>query len=119
MTELQLYIEMQTPLLSERLSTTALNTTDAKFILELVNTEGWLKYIGDRNIHSHEDVLSYIRKITGSSNISFWVVRLRQTNTPVGILSLIKREHLDHPDIGFAFLPSFENRGYGYEQAKA
>ena len=106
---------MQSPLFSERLSITALNTTDAKFIFELVNTEGWLTYIGDRNIHSLEDAHSYIQKIIDSPDISNWVVRLRQDNTPAGIISLIKRDHLENPDVGFAFLPSFTGNGYAYE----
>ena len=115
---LQFYSIMQSPLLSERLSITALNTTDAKFIFELVNTEGWLTYIGDRKIHSPEDAQSYIQKIIDSSDISYWVVRLRQYDTPVGIISLIKRDHLEHPDIGFAFLPSFTSNGFAYEATK-
>ncbi|HEY5968737.1 MAG TPA: GNAT family N-acetyltransferase [Chitinophagaceae bacterium] len=106
---------MQSPLLTERLSITNLNTTDAKFIFELVNTEGWLTYIGDRNIHSPEDARSYIQKIIDSSNISYWVVRLRQDDTPAGIISLINRDHLEYPDIGFAFLPSFTSKGYAHE----
>jgi RimJ/RimL family protein N-acetyltransferase len=109
---------MQSPLLTERLSITNLNAADAKFIFELVNTEGWLKYIGDRNIHSPEDARNYIQKIINSSNISYWVVRPREDDTPVGIISLIKRDHLEHPDIGFAFLPSFRSNGYAYEATK-
>ena len=109
---------MQSPLFSERLAITALSTSDAKFISELLNTEGWLKFIGDRKIHSPEDARSYIQKIINNSDISYWVVRLRQDDTPAGIISLIKRDHLEHPDIGFAFLPSFTNNGYAYEATK-
>ena len=109
---------MQSPLLTERLSITTLNIADANFIFELVNAEGWLTYIGDRKIYSPEDAQSYIQKIIDSSDISYWVVRLRQDDTPVGIISLIKRDHLEHPDIGFAFLPSFTTNGYGYEATK-
>ena len=29
----------------------------------------------------------------------------------------MKREGLEHVDIGFAFLPAYEGRGYGYESA--
>ncbi len=106
---------MQSPLLTERLSISNLDITDAKFIFELVNTEGWLTYIGDRNIHSSEDAQSYIQNIIDSSNINYWVVRLRQDDTPAGIISLINRDHLEYPDIGFAFLPSFARKGYAYE----
>jgi len=109
---------MQSSFVSERLSITTLSTMDAKFISELVNTEGWLKFIGDRKIHSPEDAQSYIQKIIASSDISYWVVRLRQDDIPAGIISLIKRDHLEHPGIGFAFLPSFTNNGYAYEAAK-
>jgi len=109
---------MQSSFVSERLSITTLSTMDAKFISELVNTEGWLKFIGDRKIHSPEDAQSYIQKIIASSDISYWVVRLRQDDIPAGIISLIKRDHLEHPGIGFAFLPSFTNNGYTYEAAK-
>jgi len=109
---------MQSSLLTERLSLTALKSTDAKFIFELVNTEGWLTYIGDRKIHSLEDSQGYIQKIMVNPDISYWVVRLRQDDTPIGIISLINRNYLEHPDIGFAFLPSFTNNGYAYEATR-
>jgi [ribosomal protein S5]-alanine N-acetyltransferase len=35
------------------------------------------------------------------------------------IITLIKRDYLEHHDIGFAFLPQYENRGYDYEAAHA
>lgn len=109
---------MKSSLLTERLSITALTSTDAKFIFELVNTEGWLTYIGDRKIHSFEDSQSYIQKIIANPNISYWVVRRRQDDTPTGIISLINRDYLEHPDIGFAFLPLFTNNGYAYEATR-
>ena len=109
---------MQSSLLTERLSITALNSTDAKFIFELVNTKGWLTYIGDRKIHSLEDAQSYIQKIMINPDISYWVVRRRQDDTPTGIISLITRDYLEHPDIGFAFLPSFTKNGYAYEATR-
>ncbi len=31
----------------------------------------------------------------------------------------VRRESLDGPDIGFAFLPEYEKLGYGYESASA
>jgi RimJ/RimL family protein N-acetyltransferase len=31
---------------------------------------------------------------------------------------LIKRDTLEYVDIGFAFLPAYEGKGYGYESAK-
>jgi hypothetical protein len=45
---------------TERLYLRALNLEDAAFILELVNSPGWLKYIGYRNINTIEDAQNYL-----------------------------------------------------------
>ena len=31
----------------------------------------------------------------------------------------VKRPHLDHADLGFAFLPDYERQGFGFESASA
>ena len=43
----------------------------------------------------------------------------RSTDLPIGICGLLKREHLEHPDIGFAFVPESWSRGYAAESASA
>ena len=109
---------MLTKLTTERLSLDVLTPGDAEFILELLNTKGWLRFIGDRNIHSKEDALNYINKINGTPNYRYWTVRLTGTLEPIGIISFIKRDYLEHFDIGFAFLPQHNGHGYAYEAAK-
>ena len=37
----------------------------------------------------------------------------------IGMCGLLKREYLDTPDMGFAFLPEFNGNGYAYEIAIA
>jgi RimJ/RimL family protein N-acetyltransferase len=96
-----------------------LKVNDDDFILALVNSKGWIENIGDRNIYSKEDAIEYINKILWTENFIYWVVRSKIGNTPIGIISLIKRSYLDHFDIGFAFLPQFTNHGYAYEAARA
>lgn len=103
---------------SPRLSLRLISAEDHAFIRELVNTEGWLKFIGDRHIHSEEAAAAYIQKIRNTGDLYYWVVRLRETQTPVGIISFLKRAYLDHFDIGFAFLPAHEGRGYAFEAAE-
>ena len=103
---------------TERLSLDPLNAADADFIRELLNTKGWLKFIGDRNIHSKEDAIKYINKVNTTPNYYYWTVRRSDTLEPIGIISFIKRNYLEHFDIGFAFLPQHNGRGYAYEAAK-
>jgi RimJ/RimL family protein N-acetyltransferase len=109
---------MKTSIITERLLIDLLATSDEDFIFEIVNTKGWLKFIGDRNIHSKEDAAVYIKKILSNSNIIYYIVRLKENKIPAGIISFIKRDYLQHWDIGFAFLPKFEGRGYAFEAAK-
>lgn len=100
---------------TERLELSLLNNEDAVFIEELVNTEGWLKFIGDRNIHAVSDAAAYIQKIADNPDIHYWVIRTKEFKTPTGVISFIKRDYLQHWDIGFALLPKAMGKGYAFE----
>lgn len=104
---------------SERLSLVPLTEDDHQFIYELVNTKGWLTFIGDRNVGSPAAAIDYILKILDNDKVCYWVARLKDSGTPIGVVTFIQRDYLEHPDIGFAFLPQFSGRGYAYEAAKA
>lgn len=91
---------------------------DYLFVKTLVNTEGWITFIGDRKINSDEDSKNYIQKIIDNKNINYWVVTLKNSNTPIGVITLIKRETLEFQDLGFAFLPEFGKNGYAFEASE-
>lgn len=112
-------MSVQSSLTTARLLIEPLAITDENFILELVNTEGWIKFIGNRNIASQIEACEYIRKILDNKKISYWVVKLNDNGDKVGIITFIKRDYLEHHDIGFAFLPYFCKKGYAYEATKA
>lgn len=109
---------MQNNISTSRLSLHLLTAEDYNFIISLVNSNGWIEFIGDRNIHSKEDALAYINKILNSQNLYYWVVSIKDENIPVGIISFMKRDYLENFDIGFAFLPEFHGYGYAYEAAR-
>lgn len=108
---------METNYKTERLLLRALNSTDNGFMFELVNTAGWIRFIGDRNVRNIEDAYQYIQRILSNPNVAYLVVTLRDDETPLGIISFIKRDYLDHHDIGFAFLPAHAGKGYAFEAA--
>ncbi|RFS21831.1 N-acetyltransferase [Chitinophaga silvatica] len=97
--------------------------SDDHFVLTLLNTPSWLKFIGDRKVRTLTDAQRYIMnnllKMYKEQGYGAWVVVLKETNTPIGICGLFKRRYLEHPDLGFAFLPSAEGKGYAYEITKA
>ena len=53
-----------------------------------------------------------------NNGYGLWAVETKD-GTPVGMCGFVKRDYFDEPDIGFAFLPEHERKGYGYESAAA
>lgn len=108
---------MDAPLQTERLVLQRLTAGHEAFVLELLNSEGWIRYIGDRKVRTMEDAAAYIEKIVANPNIRYWVISPKQDLRPAGVVSLVKRDYLDHWDIGFALLPAFQGLHYAYESA--
>jgi [ribosomal protein S5]-alanine N-acetyltransferase len=109
----------QTP----RLLLTHFTETDAPFILRILNTPGWLQFIGDRNVRTLEVAQEYTKDklISGYTKFGFgmYAVKLKDTGEVIGMCGLVKRDHLEHVDIGYAFLPEFTGQGYAKEAAAA
>ncbi|GEO03875.1 alanine acetyltransferase [Adhaeribacter aerolatus] len=106
---------------TERLILKPTSEEDADFLLALLNSPKWIKYIGDRHVKSVEDAQAYIKnkmrpqlEKLGYSN--YTVIR-KTDNAKLGICGLYYREELEGIDIGFAFLPEFEHNGYAFESA--
>jgi RimJ/RimL family protein N-acetyltransferase len=106
-----------------RLRLREFNTGDKMFILQLVNSPGWLQFIGDRNIRTEEDAEDYL--VNGplrsyqAHGFGLSLVELKEDQTPIGMCGVLKRDFLKSPDIGFAFLPEFTGKGYAHEIAAA
>lgn len=106
---------------TERLFIRPTSEKDAEFIFELLNTPKWIENIGDRNIRSVEDAKDYIvtkmrpqLKRLGYSN--YTLVR-KIDNVKIGSCGLYDRQGLEGIDIGFAFLPEYEKKGFAFEAA--
>ena len=108
---------------TERLTRRLLASDDAPFILQLLNDPAWLRFIGDRDVHTVEDADRYI--LTGPVamyerlGFGLYMTERKSDRVPMGICGLIKRDGLVDIDIGFAFLPQLRGCGYGYEAALA
>ncbi len=110
---------MQKNYITERLLLDQLSLDDTKFISVLVNMPEWIRFIGNRNINNLEDAVAYVQKIIDNPDITYLVVKTREQEIPVGIISFIKRNYLEHHDIGFAFLNDHTKQGYAFEAASA
>ncbi|MCB0516008.1 MAG: GNAT family N-acetyltransferase [Bacteroidetes bacterium] len=106
---------------TERLLIRPTSENDAAFILELLNTPKWIKFIGDRNVNTISDAQNYIKnkmlpqlRQRGYSN--YTLIR-KNDQQKIGTCGLYHREGLDGIDIGFALLPQYEKKGYAFEAA--
>ena len=108
---------------TERLRLRQFTLADAAFIVALVNTPGWIKYIGDRNIKTNADAETYLTNGPMASyrtlGFGLWLVERKDTAESIGMCGILKRDTLEHPDLGFAFLPAFEGQGFAHEAASA
>ncbi|RAJ15001.1 GNAT family N-acetyltransferase [Olleya aquimaris] len=109
---------------TERLIIAKFTLEDAPFFIELVNTPKFKKYIGDRKVKTVEQAQERITnghlKNYTELGYGFYKLLLKaENNKPIGTNGLTKRDTLELPDIGFAMLPEYENKGFGFESSKA
>ena len=103
---------------NNRIKLTAMAESNAGFIYTLMTNPNWLEFIGDRNIYGISDANEYIKKVQANPEVNFWVITKNADNTPVGVVTIIKKDYLTYPDIGFALLPAYYRKGYAYEASK-
>lgn len=108
---------------TSRLIISKFTVDDAPFFLELVNTPNWIQYIGDRNLKTVEQAENYLKNGSIKSyrefGYGFYKLQLKDSQTPIGTCGLVKRDYLEYVDIGFAMLPDYEKKGFGYEASIA
>lgn len=106
---------------TERLNIRQFTLDDSTFILELLTDPDWLKYIGNRGVHTRDDARRYLVNGTLENykrfGYGFYMVERKADGASMGMCGLMKRKELQDVDVGFAFLPPFRGWGYAYESA--
>lgn len=90
-----------------------LNTGDADFLYTLYNDPLFKQNIGDRGIHSVHDAQQMIadKHALSVQGIPCFQVICEQQDTALGMLTLLQRDYLQVPDIGYALLPAARGKG--------
>lgn len=108
---------------TERLILREFVETDDAFIFDLLNQPSFIKYIGDRSVHDLERAREIIEERYRASyrehGYGLWAVELKETGELIGMCGFVRRDSLPDTDVGFAFLPQFERKGYAFESARA
>lgn len=110
---------------SARIDLCAFRTTDTNAVMRLMNEPGWLRFIGDRQIRNESDALRYLNSAGALEVVSIdpgflglVAVWERDRVALVGLLSLLQRDYLDSPDLGFAFFEACSGRGLAQEASQ-
>jgi len=104
---------------TERLLLKPTSVADAEFIVALMNSPKWLAYIGDRNVRTVDSAKAYITnkmmpQLQRLGYSSYTILR-KSDDAKIGTCGLFDRAGLKGIDIGFAFLPAYEKKGYAFE----
>ncbi|HLZ76973.1 GNAT family N-acetyltransferase [Phenylobacterium sp.] len=107
---------------TERLALHELTEADAPFILELLLSPGFRENIGDRGVSDLEGARGYIERARAgyeANGFGLWRADLKASGEATGLAGLVKRDGLEHPDVGYAFLEPFWGQGLASEAAAA
>ena len=108
---------------TERLLLREFTEEDGSFMLALFNDPAFIRFIGDKDVRTEEEARAYLRDYYISSyslhGFGPYCVLLRDSGTPIGMCSILKRSWLADPDLGYAFMPEYRGCGYAAEAGRA
>ena len=108
---------------TDRLSLRKIDTDDAEFMQRLLNDPAFIQYVGDKKVRDLESAKTYILEGPVASYQSYgyglYLVETIDNRAPIGICGILKRDFLDHADIGFALMPEYREAGYAFEAVQA
>ncbi|HLV15049.1 MAG TPA: GNAT family N-acetyltransferase [Xanthomarina sp.] len=107
---------------TNRLLITKFTENDATFFYKLAKSPNWIRYIGDRGLKTVTDAQLYLKEDTLKSytefGFGFYKLQLKENGELIGTSGLVKRDWLEYVDIGFALLPEYEGKGFGFEASE-
>lgn len=118
---------MEILLETERTILREIDSSDAAFMVELLNDPAFVRFIGDRDVRTETEAAEFIdsryRKSYLENDYGLYAVVFKGIGETAqqlaGICGFVKRENFTDPDLGFAFLPDFRGRGLAYETSLA
>lgn len=96
---------------------------DAPQVLALLNDPGWIANIYDAEVRTEAQAVQWLKQrlLTRYWQLGygFWAVDRLEDGQFLGLCGVIKRDGLDHPDIGYGLLSGHWGQGYAREAAAA
>jgi len=110
-------------LTTDRLRLRLVTEDDAPFYLALVNDPAFIEHIGDRQLRTNDAARRGLVEgpiaMQEKYGHSLYMVERLEDGAPIGLSGLVKRDTLEHVDIGYAFLAEHRGCGYALEAGQA
>ena len=108
---------------TERLELNWLTLDDAPLMLAIWNDPAFIRFVGDRGVRTIEEAETSMRdgalQLYSSYGYGPFRVTRIEDAADMGICGLFRRDGLDEPDVGFALLPEYCGKGFGFESSRA
>ena len=108
---------------TRRLALRWLTTGDAGLLLAIWNDPAFVRYVGDRGIRTiseaQEAMEAGVLMLYAKYGYGPFRVALKESDRPIGICGLFRRDGLDCPDLGYSILPEYCGKGFASEAASA
>lgn len=108
---------------TQRLVLRRITLDDADLMLAIWNDPAFVRHVGDRGVRTLEQARHAITtgplQLYEKYGYGPYAMVQRSDGARTGICGLFRRDFLDHPDIGFAVLPDYRDRGFAVEACVA
>ncbi|WP_404407404.1 GNAT family N-acetyltransferase [Pseudidiomarina marina] len=108
---------------TQQLELRQVSLADAVFLLDLLNDPDFLQNIGDRGVRSEQQAENYLKtkviKPQKFDYLGLWVIHSKAEKRPLGVVSVLQRDYLEHLDLGYALLKHARGKGVAYEATSA
>lgn len=103
---------------SARTVLTPITIEDADFLHEQIKTEDWRQNIYDYQFTSIEQTVELIQNRfianVEKHGYGYFIVN-NADKRKIGVAGFLKKDHLENPDLGFAFMPEYYRQGFAFE----
>ncbi|RWU11620.1 N-acetyltransferase [Pseudidiomarina gelatinasegens] len=98
---------------SDKIVLQKVSLNDVSFLLELLNDPDFITNIGDRGVRTKEQTQAYLEKgvLNQPDYLGLWAIRAADDGYPMGVISVLKRDFLEHIDLGYALLRNARGQG--------
>ncbi|WDE04400.1 GNAT family N-acetyltransferase [Thalassomonas viridans] len=107
---------------TSRLVLRVANLDDAPLMITLMNEPAYLENIGDKEVRNLSDAVNYLKTgpmaMQQELGFSLYCCQRKDTGQTIGLTGLIKRQGIEHPEVGYAILSEHCRQGFGLESVE-